>query len=225
MESYRTEEEQVEALKRWWDENGRSTVAVVVLALGASFGWRFWQDYNQQQAEIASARYDEMVATVQSVESEEDAAALRASAEALKADFPDSTYAQFAALHLARLDVVGGELGEAELELRWVLMQNPPVEIRQLAELRLARVIAAQGDTEGALAIVSAAEAGSYAPAYAEAEGDFQADLGNRDAAIAAYERALAESAASRSGASQALRLKLNALSPVPPREFTAEEE
>ena len=38
MESYRTEEEQVEALKRWWDENGRSTMTAVVLALVAGFG-------------------------------------------------------------------------------------------------------------------------------------------------------------------------------------------
>ena len=35
MEAYRTEEEQVEALQRWWDENGRSTILAVVVALAA----------------------------------------------------------------------------------------------------------------------------------------------------------------------------------------------
>ena len=40
MEQYRTEEEQVEALRKWWDENGRSTVIAVIIALApnASLG-------------------------------------------------------------------------------------------------------------------------------------------------------------------------------------------
>ena len=37
MESYGTEEEQVEALRRWWNENGRSTIAIIVLALAGGF--------------------------------------------------------------------------------------------------------------------------------------------------------------------------------------------
>ena len=43
MEQYRTEEEQVEALRRWWNENGKSTVAVIVIALAAGLGWQAWQ--------------------------------------------------------------------------------------------------------------------------------------------------------------------------------------
>ena len=33
MEEYRTEEEQVEALRRWWNENGRSTIVAIIVAL------------------------------------------------------------------------------------------------------------------------------------------------------------------------------------------------
>ena len=43
MESYRTEEEQVEALRRWWNENGRSTLFVIVVVLAGTFGWQGWQ--------------------------------------------------------------------------------------------------------------------------------------------------------------------------------------
>ena len=49
MEDYRTEEEQIEALKRWWSENGKSIVIGIALAGASVFGWRAWQD--QQQAE------------------------------------------------------------------------------------------------------------------------------------------------------------------------------
>ena len=50
MEPYNTEEEQVEALRRWWDENGRSTIAAIVIALAAGFGWQAWQKHDQGQS-------------------------------------------------------------------------------------------------------------------------------------------------------------------------------
>ena len=54
MDQYGTEEEQVEALKRWWDENGKLTIAAVVIALSTGFGWRAFQDYQVTQADLAS---------------------------------------------------------------------------------------------------------------------------------------------------------------------------
>ena len=42
-DSYRTEEEQVEALKAWWRENGKSTVVAIAMAVMGVFGWQGWQ--------------------------------------------------------------------------------------------------------------------------------------------------------------------------------------
>ena len=225
METYRTEEEQVEALKKWWDENGRSTVAAIVLALAAGFGWQGWQEYRKDQAETASSRYEEMLEVMRNTTEADSPETLRPVAQALKDDFPGTTYAQFAALHLARLAVAEENLDLAEQELRWVLTQNPEREMRLLTELRLARVKAAQGKPQEALAIVSASESGAYEAAYAEVEGDIQLQLGNTELAIAAYERAQALSAAGNTGASEALQLKLSSLTPVPARELAAATE
>jgi predicted negative regulator of RcsB-dependent stress response len=38
----RTEEEQVEALKGWWTENGKSLLFMVAIALSAVFAWKTW---------------------------------------------------------------------------------------------------------------------------------------------------------------------------------------
>ncbi len=225
METYRTEEEQVEALKKWWEENGRSTIAAVVLALAAGFGWQGWQQHQQAQAEQASVLYEEMMQAVGQSGEGDQVDALKTQGERLKAEYPSSTYAQFAALHLARIAVVEGRLEDAESELRWVLTQGPAAEVSLLAELRLARVKAAMGESQVALGILGAAEPGAYAAAYAEAEGDVHLDLGDNAQAIAAYERALALAAASEGGASEALRLKLSSLSPVPARELAAAEQ
>jgi predicted negative regulator of RcsB-dependent stress response len=225
VETYRTEEEQVEALKKWWQENGRSTMAAVVLALAAGFGWQGWQEHRRNQAEEASIRYEEMMKAVgQSAESTQ-VESLKSLGESLKADFPSSTYAQFAALHLARVAVVEDRLEDAETELRWVLTRNPEREVRLLTELRLARVKAAGGEPQAALDILLAAEPGAYAPAYAEAEGDVHVQMGDPAQAITAYERALALAGASDGGVSDALRLKLSALTPVPAREPAAVAE
>ncbi len=57
MDTYRTEEEQVEAIGRWWNENGRSIIISIVLALSAGFGWQAWKDHDLQQSESASHEY------------------------------------------------------------------------------------------------------------------------------------------------------------------------
>ncbi|PAR85254.1 YfgM family protein, partial [Vibrio cholerae] len=44
MELYDTEEQQVEAIKDWWKENGKAVIFGAVIGLGGLFGWRYYQD-------------------------------------------------------------------------------------------------------------------------------------------------------------------------------------
>lgn len=215
MESYRTEEEQVEALKRWWDENGRSTVVAIVIALAAGFGWQGWQAQQRAQAEAASDMYQALLTAITadiSTEQQQKAADL---AEQIKREFDDSTYAQFAALHLARMAVEKEDLPAAEAQLRWVLERaDPGSDSAQLARLRLGRVVAATGDTDQALAIL--AQGGSaYQAAYAIARGDALLAAGRRGEALDAYATAQALSAASGRELST-LQAKLQSLSSLP---------
>ena len=61
MEPYSTEEEQLEALRRWWNENGRSTLTAVLFAVAAGFGWQAWKANEVQQHEQASDVYQTLV--------------------------------------------------------------------------------------------------------------------------------------------------------------------
>ena len=83
MESYRTEEEQVEALKKWWDENGRSTIAAIIVALGIGFGWQGWQKYQDTESENASQRYQNLLQRLSTADADgvTEAAALAREAE------------------------------------------------------------------------------------------------------------------------------------------------
>jgi predicted negative regulator of RcsB-dependent stress response len=184
------DEEQVEALKRWWDENGRSTLIAVGLAVAGTVGWQQYQQWDANQAAAASDQYAEVL---RMREAGENGAVLRELVEGLKQNHSGSTYAAFAALQLAA-DAVGREAwDEAEAQLRWVLTQGAGERIDALAQLRLARVLAAGGDESGALAILESGNA-VYPVAFAMALGDIHLAAGRESEALTAYRDA--ESAA-----------------------------
>ena len=116
MSDMRTEEEQVEAIKNWWKENGRSTVIGVVIAAVAVFGWRGWQDYERETAEAASALYQSLVqqSQLQPGESLSDERLKSTAyiANQLKTDYSGSTYSLYASLWLAKHAVDQGHLDQ-----------------------------------------------------------------------------------------------------------------
>lgn len=222
MEEYRTEEEQVEALRRWWDENGRSTIAAIVIALSVGFGWQAWKSNEETRQEGASDIYQTMLQALGdgvATTTEQQQAAKDLGGQ-LKADFSGSTYAQFAALHLAAMAVNVNDLAEAEAQLRWVLSKAAKgSDTGQVAQLRLARVLAASGDTDQALAVIDGSDGGAYQASYAVARGDIMLSLARNDEARAEYTKALT---LTMNGQGQvnlpALEQKLQSLSPVPQR-------
>lgn len=225
MEEYRSEEEQVEALKRWWDENGRSTLAGIALALVAAFGWQGWQEYRQGQREAASDLYQQLLDAVAGAEQApaQQGVAERLAAQ-LKTDFGGTTYAQFASLQVARMAVADDDLDTAEQELRWVLAQaDSGSDTALVTQQRLARVVAAKGDTEGALALLDTSGVNPYQATYALARGDILLAAGRSDEALTAYQLAR-EAAAEDAGqvSLAALEQKIASLQLAEPRVIEA---
>jgi predicted negative regulator of RcsB-dependent stress response len=150
-----------------------------------------------------------------SAEQEKVAAQL---AEQLKADYSTTTYAQFAALQLARVAVDRNDLAEAQAQLRWVLGKaDKGSDVERIAQLRLARVLGASGEVDQALAILAQGKEGPYQASYAVAQGDILLSTGRSDEARDAYTLAL--SAAEDTGLDLvSVRQKLVALNPKPAR-------
>jgi predicted negative regulator of RcsB-dependent stress response len=221
VEEYRTEEEQVEALRRWWNENGRSTIAAIVIALSVGFGYQTWKSNDQRQQENASDIYQQLLQAVaagdMTAQQEEAGIAL---AQLLKDDHSGSTYAQFAALQMARLSVNNNDLAEAEAQLRWVLGKaSTNSDVGQVAQMRLARVLAASGDADQALAILQPSGEISYQASFAVARGDILLSMGRNDEAREAYSSARMLAAGSQGRVNMpALEQKLQSLTPVPAR-------
>jgi predicted negative regulator of RcsB-dependent stress response len=192
LDIYKTEDEQVQALKKWWSDNGASTVVSIVVALAVVFGWRGWQDQQRAQVDAASYAYDALMVAVSDVASDPsdiNIAKAEHLAETLKTDYSDSGFAQFAALFKARQAVQDKDWGVAESELRWVLNNEPGIEMRLLTELRLAKVQFSSGEVEAALNTLDQ-DASAFAPQFAELRGDILQAEKNYSAAYAAYQSA-----------------------------------
>lgn len=209
MDIHRTEEEQVEALKAWWAENGRSAVFGIALGLGAIFGYRAWQAHEVAQAEAASLRYEELLIAMQQPGSNE----IRGRAEALLREHPDGAYAVFANMVLAREAVDAGDLDRAEALLASARRANRDDVLDLELRLRLAQVQSARGRHDEALALLDVEAGAHYAAAFEELRGDIEARRGNSVQARAAYERALAAARAAGADAG-VLELKLDNLGP-----------
>ncbi|WP_290539094.1 tetratricopeptide repeat protein [Alcanivorax sp.] len=92
----RDEEEQVERIKAWWQENGTAAVITVVLAVAALIGWRQWQGHQGEQAAEASAEYQVMVEALSA--NPMDAAVVNDKADLLIEEHSGSAYADYARL-------------------------------------------------------------------------------------------------------------------------------
>ena len=73
MEGYESEKEQVEAIKKWWQANGKSIIVGVVLGISLVVGGRWWLASQHKQAELASDQYEQVL---QEIKKGDDKAAL-----------------------------------------------------------------------------------------------------------------------------------------------------
>lgn len=193
MEEFRTEEEQVAAIKNWWKENGNSVLIAVGLALAIIFGWKAYQSNVLQSKTEASMLYDQLLAASTNAQSrpEGEASGVAYLAGELKSKFTDTEYGIYAALFLAKDAVEAGDLELAKQELQWVVANTEDTSLTIIANGRLARILSEQGEHESALALLEAADA-TFDSEYLELHGDIKLRMGDKEGAIEAYKKAYA---------------------------------
>ena len=57
METYQTEEQQVEAIKKFWQENGNYIISGLVLGFAGFIGFNYYKDNKLAQEEAVAAEY------------------------------------------------------------------------------------------------------------------------------------------------------------------------
>ena len=209
MAEHMQDEEQLEAIKQWWQENKVSVIGAIVLTLGGSFGWSQYQDYTSATAIAAADTYDEILLERASGESADQLAML---ADTIRDENGSIAFAEFAALQVAAAAAEEGDFEQAQIELEKV-MAGVEVDstLGQLAQLRLAKVKAALGQEEAAIAILELGS-DSFPVSYAQVLGDIHLAAGREAAALEAYQTAKAASLM-LGGQSGLIDLKVSGLS------------
>ncbi|WP_277051861.1 YfgM family protein [Zestomonas thermotolerans] len=206
----RTEEEQLALIQDWWKRNGKPLLTGGVLALAAVFGWEAWQKYQTNQAQAASALYQQLLETTLGASDKPDVAKVSELAGKLKSDYGNTAYAQYASLFVAKVAVEAGKLDDAAAELQPVVAKPVNETLGELARQRLARVLSAQDKTEEALKLLDGQGPAAFQASRLELRGDLLAKLGRSDEARVAYEQAKA--AMAEDAAVGALQMKLDDL-------------
>ncbi|MEL7399685.1 MAG: tetratricopeptide repeat protein, partial [Pseudomonadota bacterium] len=168
-EELRTEEEQVEAIKKWWSENGTSLILSVVVVAGGWFGWNTYQDNVRATGEAASAVYSQLVEKVaQPAAEQSDAvkAEMIDLAEQLKNDYSSTVYSQFGGLFLARFAADNGDFDTAASELEAVIAAAEEGPVKLTAQVRLANILVQLDKNDEALALIPAQPDSAYAAQF-----------------------------------------------------------
>ncbi len=203
---YASDEEKVDALKKWWKDNGKAMIVGVVLGLGAIVGWRAWVEYRQNESAAASSRFEQLMTVIEAGTGEADT--VLGQGEAIIGDYASTPYAALAGLALAKFQMEHGDPASAQRHLRRVLDETDHEEMRHVARIRLARALLQGDDADAAGTLLEGAEFGVFAALYEEVKGDVANAKGDHDKARAAYREALAKG----SGNSDFLQMKLDDL-------------
>ena len=209
MEIYNSEEQQVEAIKRFWKENGTAIIAGVVLGLGGLYGWRYFQDQQLETTMAASSAYAKLLDQQQKAA---DNPELLAQFQTFVDKNSDSSYALLAAFVAAKEAVAKEDYAAAAKQLNWVVTTAKQPEIKALAQLRLARVQNEQKDYPAALATLAVAVPEAFKAQQQELTGDVLLSSGELAKAKTAYQAAVA---ATKDAQNPLLKVKLDELAHV----------
>lgn len=187
MSEHLTEEQQVEAIKGWWKENGISVILGLLIGFGALFGWNYWKDYRDDRAAEASAVYQQLLTDLQANKTD----AARGQAEILVNDYSATPYATMAAFSLAKTALEANDIASAKTRLRWVLDNSHQEQFMHTARLRLARVLISNNEADAADTLIKDVKVDAYIAPYAELRGDIAMLRGDRETARTAYMTAL----------------------------------
>jgi len=151
MSRFETEDEQVEAIKSWWKKNGTALLTVILVVVVAISGWRYWQNSEFVESANASATFE----VLQSRSLQGSFGDVARDALKLMNENPESPYAAAAALLHATYDYEKADIEQAQTNLQWVIDHATSEELKAIAQIRMARLLAQQSKLDDAQAILA----------------------------------------------------------------------
>ncbi|WP_118777404.1 YfgM family protein [Haemophilus haemolyticus] len=179
------EEQEINQLKDWWKENGKTIIVAFILGVGGMFGWRYWQAHQAEQIAQASAQYDALIYSAQ-----QDEQAKKANIEQFVQANSKTAYAVFALLDEAKKATEKQDFTAAEANLNQALTQSQDEVLTSIVALRLSAVQFQLGQLDNALTTLNQVKGESFNARKAILTGDIQVVKGDKVAAKNSFEQA-----------------------------------
>lgn len=202
------EQEQLEAMKAWWQDNRNWIAAVLLVSVVVVGGWRGWSYYQHKQGSEAATLFQQFSEQMGSG----DAKRINDAAAAMMEKFAGSAYASRAALMAALVNEQMKDAATAKSQLQWVIDNAGEEGLKDMARLRLAAVLLDEKNYAEALKQLEAEHMTSFDGLYADLRGDILNAQGKKDEARSAYTLAY-EKIDERSMYRNLIQIKLDALS------------
>lgn len=187
MDDLLSEKEQIEEIRNWWTVYGGYVILGVAAGALLLFGINYYQNSKLQSQLEASSLYQELTDYV--VDGDLDDAEVVAGR--LHTEFADTPYSAQAKLAIARLYMDKNRDQDAVDALQELLAGSSGAELKQVARLRLAKILLYQDKAQEVVDLLEGQENTAFAAAYGEVLGDAYAALDRIADAQAAYQQVL----------------------------------
>lgn len=189
MSVYMTEDEQLEAIKKWWKHYGTLVTVFLSLVFLCIAGYRYYNWHQEKRTQQASSAYEQMMVAF----SNHDIKSVRAYANELINGYSKTVYADVAHMTLAKIYVEKNKLEQAKSELAFVAANSKMPSLKQVAKIRVARILALGKEYTQALNELSSIADATYTPVINELKGDIYGAQGHYQNAINSYRLAITE--------------------------------
>lgn len=201
------EQEQVDAFKHWWKDNGKGVILAAAVVLGGFAAIQGWHAYKAKQAGGAATLYTELVKQVAS----NDPKRINDAATAVVDKYGSSAYASRASLLAAQANIQAKDVARAKTQLQWVIDHADEDGLKNVARLKLASVLLDEKNYADALKLLDAPHPDSLAGMYLDVKGDVLNAQGKTDEARTAYQQAF-EKTDAKSMYRNLIQMKLDSL-------------
>lgn len=204
MEIYQTEEQQVEAIKGYWEENGNMIIAGIVIGFAGFIGFNYYKDSKLTDELTISNNYQTLIES-----SATDKKTFSENAEKFINENSTTSYASLTALALAKEAASTQDWASAEAQLATAISSAPTDGIKGIATLRLARVQIQLEQYDKAFTTLEKSLPESFTASVEEIKGDIYLLQGKKELARNAYQVAIASDGLA---SSPSLQMKLDDL-------------
>nr|WP_205297226.1 YfgM family protein [Pantoea multigeneris] len=195
----------MDALRRFFANNGKALAVGVVVGLVALGGWRYWSGHQETVDAGASAEYQQLTTAMQADKPQTlDAVAKFASEN-------NNTYGALASLDLAKQYVEASQLDKAAAQLQSGLNDTKDANLQSVINLRLARVQLQQNQADAALKTLEGVKGDGWSAIVADIRGEALLSKGDKQGARDAWSKGVASDASP--ALKQMLQMKMNNLS------------